>query len=907
MHQALNILKTFNSMLGNHSPFPASGYTVLPESARVVICGGGVTGCSIAYYLAECGWAGETIVLDMGKLGEGTKWRGSGLIGTFKSSGVESKLVNDSIQLYKSLEENGYKTGWKQVGSLLLARTRDRVTDFKRLKALSVARDIECELISPEKAQEMCPLIQVKDLLGALRLPEDGVADPHLLCTSLASTASVKGVRFIENCTVEGIETANGRVKCVKTNKGTVETQYFVNVAGLWARGIGQLSHPPVKVPIHPCEHYYLYTEPIEGLDSHLPVVRDLDGNVYFRERDGRFLGGAFEKLAKPCFPDGVIPQKFSDLLGEDWDHFHPLLMELLHRVPSLGGAILHKLLNGPEGFSVDGKFILGQVPEIQNYFVAAGMKSAAISAAGGIGQLIANWIVHGDPGMDVNELDITRFLGLHNNPRYLWERMKEVPGWHYRVNFPWREFERSRCLRMSPIFLKLKAAGGVFQQVMGYERACYFDPQGITLPPQGPTGYLPEGTIYDWESSLRIARTETFGKPPWFDLVHGEYLACRERVGICDFSSFTKLELWLAFITGWEKNLLQSNGTEVVDALQYLCSNNVDIPVGRIVHTGMQNAQGGYENDCSVARIARNRYMLIAPTIQQVRSQAWIQRHLPTDGTVSMRDITSMFTALCVMGPMARHLLSDITDVNLSPKTFPFFTFKEIDIGLASEIRAMNLTHTGELGWVLYIPNEYALHVYNCLIEAGKEYGVQNCGYYAMRTLRIEKFYTFWGQDLDTATTPLECGRAFRVYLDKDFIGREALLKQKEEGVKRMLVQLVVENHDVEYDLLPWGGEPIYRDNRFVGQVTTACYGFSMEQPVCVGFIQNPDAEGHPQHVTPEYVNSGDFEIDIAGMRYPTKVNLHSPSLPTKFPEPIKGRYVATQPEMPMSANARS
>ncbi|XP_026736491.1 pyruvate dehydrogenase phosphatase regulatory subunit, mitochondrial [Trichoplusia ni] len=506
------------------------------------------------------------------------------------------------------------------------------------------------------------------------------------------------------------------------------------------------------------------------------------------------------------------------------------------------------------------------------NYHVAAGMKTVGISAAGGVAEATVEEIVDGYSKYDMYELGLNRFLGLHNNKRFLRDRVKEVPGVHYGLPYPFHEFETGRNLRLSPIYPTLRDNGAVFGQVMGYERPTWFETIGENEPSDKPRPF-------------KIASTKTFGKPHWFDTVQREYWACRERVGLADYSSFAKMDL-------------QSQGREVVDLLQYLCSNDVDVPVGSIIHTGMQNERGGYENDCSLARISDYHYMMIAPTIQQTRCKAWLKRHLPSNGSVSLSDVTSMYTAICIMGPFTRNLLSELTDTDLAPKNFPFFTFKEIDVGLANGVRAMNLTHTGELGYVLYIPNEFALHVYTRLMTVGEKYGISHVGYYASRALRVEKFFAFWGQDLDTITTPLECGRTWRVKFDKDipFIGREALLRQREEGIRRQYVQLLLTDHDHEMDLWSWGGEPIYRDGNYCGQTTTTSYGFTFKKQVCLGFVENLDDEGVPQRITDDFVLNGHYEIDIAGIRYAAKLNLHSPNLPTKYPDKERDVYQATR-----------
>ncbi|XP_031782504.1 pyruvate dehydrogenase phosphatase regulatory subunit, mitochondrial [Nasonia vitripennis] len=846
-----------------------------PTEADVVICGGGVMGAAVAYHLAMAGWGDRTVIVESSRLGGGTTWHASGLIGAFKPSMTQVKLTQDSIALYKELEAKGLPTGWKQCGSLSLARTGDRMTVFRRMKAQSVSLNTECHLVTPEEIKALCPLLKVDDLFGGLWIPGDGVGDPYQICLTLIEEAVRNGVRVYENCKLTRVKTINDKVEAVETSRGTIECKYFVNCTGFWARSVGKLSEPYIKVPLHPVEHYYLHTKPIPGLDPMTPVVRDLDGYVYFRENDGRILAGGFEQVAKPVFEDGLIPESPNErFLPPDWDHFHILFEQILHRIPSLQNAKLEMLCNGPEAFSPDCKWIVGESPEIRNYYVAAGMKTIGIAAAGGVGRVTAELITKGLASMDYYELDVTRFLGLHNNRKFLRDRVKEVPGMHYALQYPHHEFKTGRNLRMSPIYPKLREAGAVFGQVMGYERPTWFQPDNEQdIDPM------------DGTQKYKIAYTNTFGKPPWFGHVEKEYAACRETIGLSDYSSFTKIDLW-------------SNGTEVVDFLQYLCSNDVDVPVGSIIHTGMQNHRGGYENDCSLARIAPNHFMMIAPTIQQTRCKYWLKRHLPSDGSVAVSDVTSAYTAICIMGPATRQLLSELTDTDLNPKNFPFFTFKELDVGLANGIRTMNLTHTGELGYVLYIPNEFALHVYTRLIEAGEKYKIRHSGYYATRALRVEKFYAFWGQDLDTFTTPLECGRAWRVKFDKeiDFIGRDALLKQRDEGVTRQYVQLLLNDHDPDIDTWCWGNEPIYRNGKYCGMTTTTGYGFTFKKQVCLGFVQNLDSKGRPQVVTNQYILSGDYEVDIAGIKFHAKCHLHSPNLPTKFPDKERDSYHATR-----------
>eukprot|EP00096_Caligus_rogercresseyi_P012934 TRINITY_DN5598_c0_g1_i1.p1 TRINITY_DN5598_c0_g1~~TRINITY_DN5598_c0_g1_i1.p1 ORF type:complete len:555 (-),score=136.45 TRINITY_DN5598_c0_g1_i1:141-1805(-) len=544
-----------------------------------------------------------------------------------------------------------------------------------------------------------------------------------------------------------------------------------------------------------------------------------------------------------------------------------------------MGDVNLETLTNGPEAFSPDGEWIIGHAPEIKNYFVIGAMRSAGVGAAGGVGQVIADYVINGTPTFDMYNMDIQRFLGMHNNEKFLRDRVREVPGILYSINYPFREFKTGRAMRTSPIFPRMRDAGARFNQIMGYERAMYFQKKALSER----SDFFGLDSLYKGssgsngkkDSEINLSKTETFFKPQWFDAVKKEFIASRETVSVCDYSSFAKYDLW-------------SSGTEVVDFLQHMCSNDVDVPIGSIVHTGMQNENGGYENDCSLARLSKNRYMLMSPSIQQMKSYTWMKHHLPSN--VILQDVTSLFTALCIMGPQSRALLSKLTLENpesLDQKSFPFFTARYMNIGCAPNILTMNLTHTGELGYVFYIPNEFAVHVYDTILSDGKEFGISQCGYYATRALRIEKFYAFWGQDLDSHSTPLECGRAFRVKSHGDFIGKEALLKQKKEGIRKMFVMFLLDplEHDSDTDPWPWGEEPIYRNGKFVGTVTTSSFGFSLNRHVVLGFVRHEEKDAL---VTPNWIREGNYEIDIAGQLFTAHVRLNPPILPNK----VDGTY---------------
>jgi len=849
----------------------------LPAKAKVVICGGGAQGAAIAYKLAEHGWGADVVLLEKGELGGGTTWHASGVMGMLKNSPIESRLALMSKALYKDLEDQGWYTGCKPVGSLYVAKKKDRMLAYRRLLAQSVAMGLKCKMVTPDEIKEISNLVKTDDLIGGMFVEDDGVANPFEICLALGNVAIDKGVHLVENCTVKKVASTDFKVSHVETDQGTIECEYFVNCAGFWARKVGEMARPPVSVPIHPAEHYYLHTKPLTNLPPDFPVVRDPDGHCYIRENEGRFLAGGFEPKAKPAFADGVLPSE-RRMLPEDWDHFHVLLENLLHRIPCLNEAVLERLVNGPEAWSPDGQWILGQAPEIENYYVAAAMRSIGIASAGGVGTVIAEWIVNGRPPFDMYGLDIARFLGMHNNRRFLRDRVMEVPSLNSVIPYPHQEFSSGRALRTSPIFPKMVLAGAQFGQVMGYERPMFFKlkkPQSLELGLMGLESQEAMDSSQGEMMKLPLAKTEVFFRPPWFQAAAEEFQASREAVTVCDYSSFAKMDLWSA-------------GREVVDFLQKLCSNDVDVPVGHIIHTGMQNQWGGYENDCSVARLADNRYMLMSPSIQQMRSYTWMRRHLPADGSVVLQDVTSLYTALCVMGPFSRALTARLTTESLDSRSFPFFTCRYMDIACAPDILTMNMTHTGELGYVFYIPNEFAIHVYDAICETGKEFGLKQCGYYAMRAIRIEKFYAFWGQDLDSHSTPMECGRGFRCKMKSDipFIGREALQQQMEEGVRKLFVMLQLDpvDHNSDLDPWPWGGEPIYRDGVFCGNVTTTSYGFSLGKQICLGFVHDTDpVTKELKIVTPDFVKNGNFEVNIAGMHYNATCRLNPPVLPKK------------------------
>jgi len=849
-----------------------------------VICGGGVIGSSIAMHLAEKGIK-NIVLLEQGSLTCGTTWHAAGLVGRVRGSPIESYIVSTSRQLYKDLDEAGYGTGWKECGSLNLCRTHDRKISYIRglidAERLGV---VNWKWLSPQECQEVEPMVNPEGIEGGFHIEGDGVVNPTDVTMAMAKKAKEMGVKIHEKTKISRVLTDGEKVTGVETDKGTILCDTFVNCAGQWARDLGFQCDVTVKIPLHSCEHFYVVTKAIEGMNPMMPVVRDYDGFIYIREWSGGIMAGGFEPVAKPVFHDGIPDNWDYQLLPEDWDHFQVLLDQMLYRIPAMEKAEVRTLLNGAESFTPDGRMILGEAPELDNYYVAAGMNSVGIASAGGVGKLMAEWIVDGEPSKNCWSLDIRRFVDLHNNKKFLRDRVKESLVLTGAVNYWDTElvgYNTCRKLRASTIYPRMEK-DAVFGQFMGYERPLYFNhstpsedddrrwySKSISTSSDYGDAERAKSVSHEFEET-EVPSRGSFGKPVWFEKVKSEYWACRERVCLIDMSTFTKFEL-------------RSAGTEVVDFLEYICSNSVDKPVGTIIHTGIQNHKGGYENDCSVVRLAENKYFMIGPTAQQTRAKNWIRDHLPKNGSVQLSDVTSMYTTINVIGPKAQELLEELTEVPLDSKSFPHMTCQEIDVGQASRIKAMRLTHTGENGWILYIPSEYALHVYDTLMRVGKNYGIRNAGYYALRALRTEKFFAYWGTDLTPLTTPLECGREFRVKWDKGgFIGHEALEKQKKEGIRKKLVQLLLEEHNFEEDPWPWGGEPIYRNGQFCGVTSSTAYGFTLDRHICLGYVEDIDPNTKERRpVNNDFIlKNAKFEVNIAGKRYPAKANIYAPKL---------------------------
>ena len=798
----------------------------LPSHAQVVIIGGGIVGCSVAYHLTKLGWT-DVVLLERKSLTCGTTWHAAGLVGQLRATHNLSRLAQYTCELFRTLEqETGQATGFKQNGSLSVATDEERFEELKRGASMARCFGLDVMVITPDEAREKWPLLNIEDLVGAVFLPRDGQVNPSDVAQAIAKGAKMGGVSIFENTKVTAIRRGGGRVTGVVTESGDIAAEYVVNCGGMWGREIGAMCG--VNVPLHAAEHFYIVTEPMDGVTPDLPVLRDPDGYAYFKEDAGKLLVGAFEPVAKPWGMDG-IPEDFAfDQLPDDWDHFEPVLAKALHRVPALEQAGIQLFFCGPESFTPDDRYILGEAPELKNFFVAAGFNSIGIQSAGGAGRVLAEWIVKGYPPMDLWDVDTRRWMPFQGNSRYLHDRTVEGLGLLYAMHWPFRQFETARPVRTSPFHDRLAAHGACCGETCGWERANWF----------APSGSEPK---YHY----------SYGRQNWFDCAAAEHRAVREGVGLFDQSSFAKF-------------LLQGHDAERV--LNRVCANDVSVPVGKLVYTQWLNDRGGIEADLTVTRIDEDCFLIVTSVSSQIRDFVWLERHIPEGAHAVLTDITSGLAVLGIMGPRSRDLLARVTNADLSNGAFPFATSQEIEFGYA-KLRASRITYVGELGWELYIPTEFALSVYDAIIAEGGAFELRHAGMHAMNSLRIEKGYRHWGHDISDEDTPLEAGLGFAVAFDKDggFIGREALVRQKESGLTRRMVMFALEDpaHMLYHD------EPIWRDGKLVGRTTSGMFGYTLGRAIGMGYVEN-DAG-----VSTEFIESGSYEIEIACKRMPAHASL--------------------------------
>jgi len=808
----------------------------LPQGAQVVIVGGGAVGCSVAYHLAKLGWT-DVVLLEQGQLSCGTTWHAAGVVGQLRTHPSLTRLMLYSSQLYAGLEaEVGLGTGWNQCGALWVAASADRMVQLRRTVDLARAQGLEAHDISAAEAGAMWPLMRTEDLVGAVWLPNDAKANPADLTQALARGARKLGVRIFERTKATGFSVDRGRVTSVATARGDIECQYAVNCGGQWAKAIAE--QVGVTVPLQPAEHYYIVTDAIEGLDRLAPTLRDPDGYTYFKEEVRGLLMGGFEPDAKPWVASDEIPEPFEfQLLPEDWNQFDILMRNAVHRVPVMVNTGVKKFYNGPESFTPDHNFIMGRAPELDNYFVLAGFNSSGIAFSGGAGNALAQWIVAGEPDLDLGPVDIRRFAPMQGNKRWLRGRVQEIVGLHFAMAWPNREPESARGIRRSPVHHLLDARGACFGTKMGWERANWFAPPGIKPVVE-----------YGW------------GRQNWFGHSAAEHLAARTEVAIFDQTSFAKIAV---------------KGSDAEAALQYLCSNDVAVAPGRTVYTALLNDRGGYEADVTVTRIRWNEYLLVTSSAQGVHDLDLLRRGVPAGLSVEFFDVTSAYAVLSVMGPQSRALLSGLSGDDFSAKAFGFGTSREVDLG-GLTVRATRLTYVGELGWELYVPSEVAVAAFERLTDPANSITPRLAGYYAIESLRLEKGYRAFGRELGPDTSPVEAGLSFTCKLGThiQFRGREAVERHKAAGVARRLVSLVVSDPAA----YAWGGELMLRDGEPAGFASSAAFGHTVGRAVLLGYVERRDGGKADR----DWLSQGRYQVAIGGERYDATVSLQPPYDPS-------------------------
>jgi 4-methylaminobutanoate oxidase (formaldehyde-forming) len=803
--------------------------SVLPGSARIIIVGGGIVGCSVAYHLGRMGIT-DCILIERGKLSSGSSWHAAGLVGQLRSNANVTQLLGYSVALYDKLEaETGLATGWKMNGGLRLACNAERWIEVKRQATTARSFGLEMHLLSPAEARDLWPPMMVDDVVGAAFLPTDGQANPGDIVQALARGARTGGVAIHEDVKVTGIRVENGAVRAIETDGGVVTCEKLVLCAGQWTRDLGRLAG--VNVPLISMQHQYLITTPIEGVTRGLPTLRDPDRLTYFKEEVGGLVMGGYEPNPIP-WATGGLPSDFQfALLDSDWDHFTPIMQQGLERVPALATAGVKQLVNGPESFTPDGNFILGQTPEVQNIFVGAGFNAFGIAAGGGAGMALAEWVVHGEPANDLWPVDIRRFGRHHQDIDWVRTRTREAYGKHYTMAWPAEEYTSGRPFRKSPLYERLKSQGAVFGEKLGWERPNWFADLA--------TGERPED-VY------------TFGRPNWFEAVGREHRATRERVALFDQTSFAKFMM---------------TGRDAETALSWIAANDVAKAPGTLTYTQMLNARGGIECDLTVARLADDTFYIATGTGFATHDFDWIRRNIPAGLDARLIDVSDQYSVLALMGPRARDTLTAVTPDDMSNAAFPFAQCRRITVA-GAEVIALRVTYVGELGWELHVPIDSAATAYDSLMEAGRPQGIVNAGYRAIETLRLEKGYRAWGADIGPDHSPLMAGLGWAVKLKRSipFLGREALEQQKKSRLPRLLAGFTVDDPAV----VLLGRETIFRNGKRVGWLTSAGFGHTVQKSIGYGYVRDPE-----NGVDTDQVLSGAYELEVATERVPAIVTL--------------------------------
>ncbi len=800
----------------------------LPTSAEIVVIGGGIVGCSTAYHLAKRGKR-DVILLERSKLTSGTTWHSAAQVRQLRSSSSLTTLMKYSAQLYQSLEaETGQSTGWIGCGSLSIATNPDRMTHIRRQASLARAFGIEVEEIDAAEIKRLWPIANTDDLLGGILSPSDGRVSSSDVCAALIKGAKAGGVDIFEDTPVTGFTFANGRVSGVETAAGIIACDAVVLCGGLWSRAIARMAG--ISAPLYACEHYALITKPFDGIYTGMPVLGAHDGYMYIRDEAQGLLVGSFEPNAAPIDLDR-LPKDFSfDLLDENWDHFEPIMEQALHRIPALETAEVRMLLNGPESFTLDGALLMGEAPEVPGFFMCCGMNSMGVASSGGAGKALADWVVDGDPGVDLSSVDVRRFARVRDTLTAVRDRAAENLSMHYAIGYAGHELQSARNLRLSPLHERLAALGAEFGDRGGWERPSWFQPKG--------------GGV---STALR------FGKPHWFDCVAREHRAAREAVAIFDQTSFSKIMV---------------QGRDAAAFLQRVCAGRLNVPPGRVTYTPILNERGGYESDVVAMRLDEDAYLIVTGSAQQTRDMDLLRRRIRAGEFVTLTDMTSAYAVIGVMGPNARSLMSRLSPDDFSNDAFPYLTHRVVEIG-DTVARAARISYVGELGWEIYVPSEAALPLYDRFLEAGAGLGLENAGSFAMAGLRIEKGYCAWGHDIGPDDTPIQAGMGFATKLSSnvDFVGRAALERQKVDGVGRRRILLALDDPEI----VLMGLEPILVDGEILGYTTSAAYGHTVGRSVAIGYVRLGG------HTIEDIVENGRFEIEAALTRHPARASLQA------------------------------
>lgn len=796
-------------------------------AAKHLIIGGGIIGCSVAYHLAKNGEK-DIVLLEKASLTEGATWHAAGLVGQLRSSRNTTRMLKRSVAMYDQLQaETGMAFDWKKVGSLRLAATKERLLEAKRLATMARSFDLEMNIITAEEAKALFPYIDEKGLEGAAFIPSDGHVDPASLCQAIAAGARRHGVQIRQGVKVEDFTVADGRITEVHTSEGVWQAQNVVLAAGMWSREIG--AKLGIQVPACAVEHQYIVTEPLPDIDlvKTLPTLRDPERLVYYKpDAGGRLVIGGYEEGTLP-FGDKGIPGEFvRQLLPDNMERFAPLA-ELAGQVtPIINEVGVRTVINGPIPYSADGDFVLGWAPGFKNLMMATGFLYG-IAAGGGAGEMIAEWIIKGQPSLNLWPLDVRRFGPHHGSKAFMYPRAVEHYAHHYKMRYPGQEHKTARNLRLSPLYERLKENGAVYGSRNGWERPLWFAPKGVPAVDQ-----------------------LDFLEPGWHKYAADEHKAVREGVVLIDQTSFSKFELF---------------GPGALDLLQRICASNMDKPDGTVIYTQLCNDWGGIEADLTITRLGRDHFYIVTGSAFGTHDADWIRRQMPEDGSVLLVDMTSARAVINICGPKARAVLEKAVEQDCSNTAFPFGTAQNITVG-AAPVRAVRIGFVGELGWELHVPTEFGLHVYDTLRTAGEEFGIRDIGYRAIDTLRLEKGYLYWSTDISPDYTPFEAGLGFRVHLKSkgDFRGRAALQAQKDKGTKRQLCTFVTDRK------LPlYGGETILKDGRVVSLASSAGFGYTIGKTIILGYLDTADA------------GETNFDVEVFGDRYPvTRVDgpLHDP-----------------------------